>query len=153
VTSVKSRASSTRKSYVTRWLDSHSVALVSLALDSQSRSVDHSEQSRLLSQSLRTTRRPVQPRQRIRSHHHGSHVVEAHDNARSDSRIAKGCQSGIEVPRRLFEWLLSIASISLRREIALCGLAIFLCEELKHERTESPIRPFIVFIVECLQVS
>ncbi|CAF1045593.1 unnamed protein product [Rotaria sp. Silwood1] len=37
------------------------------------------------------------------------------------------------------------------REIALCGLAIFLCEELKHQRTESPIRPFIVFIVECLQ--
>jgi hypothetical protein len=41
----------------------------------------------------------------------------------------------------------------LNREIALCGLAIFLCEELKHQRTESPIRPFIVFIVECLQVS
>ena len=40
----------------------------------------------------------------------------------------------------------------LNREIALCGLAIFLCEELKHQRTESPIRPFIVFIVECLQV-
>lgn len=39
------------------------------------------------------------------------------------------------------------------REIALCGLAIFLCEELKHQRIESPIRPFIVFIVECLQVS
>ena len=38
------------------------------------------------------------------------------------------------------------------REIALCGLAIFLCEELKHQRAESPIRPFIVFIVECLQV-
>lgn len=38
-------------------------------------------------------------------------------------------------------------------EIALCGLAIFLCEELKHQRTESPIRPFILFIVECLQVS
>ncbi|CAF3004104.1 unnamed protein product [Rotaria sp. Silwood2] len=37
------------------------------------------------------------------------------------------------------------------REIALCGLAIFLCEELKHQRTESPIRPFILFIVECLQ--
>ncbi len=32
-------------------------------------------------------------------------------------------------------------------------MAIFLCEELKHQRTESPIRPFIVFIVECLQVS
>jgi hypothetical protein len=42
--------------------------------------------------------------------------------------------------------------LSLNREIALCGLAIFLCEELKHQRTESPIRPFIVFIVECLQV-
>jgi len=40
----------------------------------------------------------------------------------------------------------------LNREIALCGLAIFLCEELKHQRAESPIRPFIVFIVECLQV-
>lgn len=39
------------------------------------------------------------------------------------------------------------------REIALCGLAIFLCEELKHQRMESPIKPFIVFIVECLQVS
>ncbi|CAF5040308.1 unnamed protein product, partial [Rotaria magnacalcarata] len=37
------------------------------------------------------------------------------------------------------------------REIALCGLAIFLCEELKHQRTESPIRPFLLFIVECLQ--
>lgn len=44
-------------------------------------------------------------------------------------------------------------NFNLFREIALCGLAIFLCEELKHQRTESPIRPFIVFIVECLQVS
>ncbi|CAF0735212.1 unnamed protein product [Adineta ricciae] len=37
------------------------------------------------------------------------------------------------------------------REIALCGLAIFLCEELKHQRMESPIKPFILFTVECLQ--
>ncbi|CAF1014308.1 unnamed protein product [Adineta steineri] len=37
------------------------------------------------------------------------------------------------------------------REIALCGVAIFLCEELKHQRVESPIKPFMTFIVDCLQ--
>ncbi|CAF0804920.1 unnamed protein product [Didymodactylos carnosus] len=37
------------------------------------------------------------------------------------------------------------------REIALCGLAIFICEELKHNRLESPIKPFMLFIVDCLQ--
>ena len=42
--------------------------------------------------------------------------------------------------------------IYIYREIALCGLAIFLCEELKHQRAESPIRPFIQFIVGDLQV-
>ncbi|CAF1505412.1 unnamed protein product, partial [Didymodactylos carnosus] len=39
------------------------------------------------------------------------------------------------------------------REIALCGLAIFICEELKHQRLESPIKPFMLFIVESLQTT
>jgi hypothetical protein len=71
--------------------------------------------------------------------------------------LIKAAQNDAMLDSRLLDARLlafeSISFCSFCREIALCGLAIFLCEELKHQRIESPIRPFILFIVDYLQVS